>query len=173
MEWATLLLPANKSEAQPASPMLCRATTSTTIPPIIQDILVVIFFGWMKLTYKITAINWATVCVASFLSSVTIRDRYSEHITLDHQNFSSLHTPVISTGISSTDISSTFSSEAFRKFVYLSFGRLQSLTWFFHTSLWACCGQNIHRPVNFVQVLCKKDSGVCVGKLVSSVESDF
>ena len=29
-----------------------------------------------------------------------------------------------------------------------------------------------YRPVNFVQVLCKKDSGVCVGKLVS-VESDF
>ena len=30
-----------------------------------------------------------------------------------------------------------------------------------------------YRPVNFVQVLCKKDSGVCVGKLVWSVESDF
>ena len=44
VECATLLLPANKSEAQPASPMVHRATTSITIPPVMQDILVVILF---------------------------------------------------------------------------------------------------------------------------------
>ena len=43
IEWATLLLPANKSEAQPASPMLHRTTKSTTISPS-QNILVVILF---------------------------------------------------------------------------------------------------------------------------------
>ena len=91
VECATLLLPANKSEAQPASPMLHRATTSTTIPPVIQDILVVILFEWMRLT-EITAMNLATIFIASFLLSVTIRDRYSDHILLDHKNISRLHT---------------------------------------------------------------------------------
>ena len=64
VECATLLLPANKSEAQPASPMVPRATTSITIPPVMQDILVVILFEWMRLI-KITAIKWATALLLS------------------------------------------------------------------------------------------------------------